>query len=113
MCEEFLNKINDEEKNINEQIFREYFNYQSLSFLVKYLYEDNQKINDIIVKYLNESLIHLRNSINSKEILENENPKKVVNIVEKIFDFSNQQKRKRCPSDLAIPVKILTPKQMI
>ena len=113
MCEEFLNKINDEEKNINEQIFREYFNYQSLSFLVKYLYEDNQKINDIIVKYLNESLIHLRNSINSKEILENENPKKVVNIVEKIFDFSNQQKHKRCPSDLAIPVKILTPKQMI
>ena len=30
--EEFLNKIKIEEKNINEQIFREYFNYQFPSF---------------------------------------------------------------------------------
>ena len=33
------------------------------SFLVKDLYEDDQNINDIIVKYLKESLIDLRNSI--------------------------------------------------
>ena len=64
------------------------------SFLVKDLYEDDQNINDIIVKYLKESLIDLRNSINSKEIPENENRKKVVNIVEKILDFNNQQKGK-------------------
>ena len=38
-------------------MFREYFNYQSPSLLVKDLYEDNQNKNDIIVKYLNESLI--------------------------------------------------------
>ena len=48
--EEFLNKIKNEEKNINEQIFREYFNYQSQSFLVKDLHEGNQNENDIIVK---------------------------------------------------------------
>ena len=64
------------------------------SFLVKDLYEDDQNKNDIIVKYLKESLIDLRNSINSKEIPENENRKKVVNIVEKILDFNNQQKGK-------------------
>ena len=64
------------------------------SFLVKDLYEDDQNINDIIVKYLKESLIDLRNSINSKEIPENENRKKVVNIVKKILDFNNQQKGK-------------------
>ena len=44
------------------------FNHQSPSFLVKYLYEDKQNKNDIIVEYLNESLTDLRNSINSKEI---------------------------------------------
>ena len=56
-------------------------------------------------------MIELRNSINSKEISGNENPKKVVNIVEKIFDFNKKQKGKglkifqqmlqRLPIDLA------------
>ena len=56
-------------------------------------------------------MIELRNSINSKEISGNENPKKVVNIVEKIFDFIKKQKGKglkifqqmlqRLPIDLA------------
>ena len=56
-------------------------------------------------------MIELRNSINSKEISGNENPKKVVNIVEKIFDFNKKQKEKglkifqqmlqRLPIDLA------------
>ena len=50
-------------------------------------------------------MITLRNSINSKEIPENENPKKIVNIVEKILDFNKQQKDKG--------IKILTPKKML
>ena len=89
--EEFLNEIKNGRKNINNEIFTEYFDYQSPSFLVKDLYEGNQNKNDIIVKYLNESLIDLRNSIKSKEVLVNENPKKVVNIVEKILDFNKRQ----------------------
>ena len=47
--EEFLIEIKNEEKNINEQTFREYFNYQCPSFLLTDLCEDIQK-NDIIVK---------------------------------------------------------------
>ena len=39
-------------------------------------------------------MIESRNSINSKEISGNENPKNVVNIVEKIFDFNKKQKGK-------------------
>ena len=56
-------------------------------------------------------MIELRNSINSKEISGNENTKKLVNIVEKIFDFNKKQKGKglkifqqmlqRLPIDLA------------
>ena len=103
--DEFLNKIITEEKNIYDQIFREYFDYQSASFFVKDLYVEKQNKNEIIVKYLAESLIDLRNSINSKEIPGNENPIKAVNIVEKIFDFNKQQKEEE--------IKILTPKQML
>ena len=78
---------------------------------MKDLFEDNQS--------KNESLINLRNSINSDEIPENENLKKVVNIVEKILDFNKQQKSKGLPGisascllDLAKHIKMLTPEQM-
>ena len=52
-----------------------------------------------MTKHINNGLIELRNSIKSKEIPENENPKKVVNIIEKILDFNKQEKGS--PSDLA------------
>ena len=57
------------------------------------------------LKKNNNGLIELRNSINSKEIPENENPKKIVNIVEKILNFNKQQKGKGRPSDLDIHIK--------
>ena len=71
MCEEFLNKIKNEETNTNEQIFREHVNYQSRLVLVKHLFEGNKNKIEVIAKYLNESLIDLRNSINKKKIHEN------------------------------------------
>ena len=62
-----LNEIKNEEKNINNQIFKEHFHYQTPSFLTKNLYEDNQIKSDRIVKHLNEPFIDLRKCINSKE----------------------------------------------
>ena len=88
LCEEFLNEIKNEEKNVNEQIFRDNSLFQSRSYLTKVLYDSDEIKNDKIIKNINNGLIELRNSINSKEIPENENPKKVVNIVEKINNFN-------------------------
>ena len=56
---EFLNEIHNKEKNIHEQLFREYFNYYSPSFSIIDLFEDNQNNSEMIVKYLNESFICL------------------------------------------------------
>ena len=75
MHENSSNEIKNEEKNINEQIFNDFFNYHYPSFLVKDLYEENKNKNDKTVKNINESFINLRNSIKSKEIPENENLK--------------------------------------
>ena len=61
---------------------------------MKDLYEDNQNKIDKIVEDINETLINLRNSFNSKEIPENENHKNIVNIVGTILDFNKQQKSK-------------------
>ena len=47
--------------------------------------------NDEIIKDNNKGLIELRDSINSKEIPENKNPKNVVNIVRKIIDFNKKK----------------------
>ena len=57
MRENLLNKNKNEVKNRNEQIFKEFLNYISPSFLVKHLYEGNKNKNDKIVKNINESLV--------------------------------------------------------
>ena len=51
--------------------------------------------------------------INIKEICENKYPIKITNIVEKMFNFSQQKKGKERPPDLATHLKILTTKQML
>ena len=61
--------------------------------------------NEKIVKYINDSLIDLRNPVNSNKIPDNENPNKTIDIVEKMLIFNKQQKSKG--------LKILTPKQML
>ena len=56
--------------------------------LIKDLYEKNQINSHRIVKDLNESLVDLRNSVNSKEIPKNENPNKLIDNAEKKFSTS-------------------------
>ena len=58
--------------------------------LIKDLISAKQNKNEQLVNNFNNELIDLRNDFNRKKIPEKENPKKVVNIVEKIFDFNKQ-----------------------
>ena len=78
----------------------------------------------MVPKVINNTLIELRNDINRKGISENKNSEKTADIVENILIFSNQQKDKGHPSDLAhiasvakicdrSRIKTLTPKQML
>ena len=99
-----MNEIIADEKDINNGIFSNYLKYQNPSILIKDLISAKQNKNEKIVNNINNGWIDSKNDINRKEITENENPKKVVDIVKKILDFNKQQKRKG--------IKILTPKQM-
>ena len=47
----------------------------------------NQVKDEQIVNQVNDALFNLRNNVIRKEIPENENPDKVIDIVEKIVDF--------------------------
>ena len=99
--EEFTNEIIDDKKNRSNQIFLGYFKYQNPSFLVKDVSSAKQNKNEKLLTNINNGLTDLRNDINRKEIPENENPKKLADIVEKIVDFNKQQRGKGLPSDLA------------
>ena len=97
-----MNKIIADEKDINDEIFWDYFKYKNPSFLAKDLIRATQAKHEQIVNNVNDGLIDLRNDINRKEISENEHPTKVVKIVEKIVDFNKRQNCKR--------IEIFTPK---
>ena len=62
-------------------------------FFIK-LYNSNQTINHEIAKHISDALTELKKYINRKGNPENDNSEKVVNIVEKILNFNNQQKDK-------------------
>ena len=79
--------------------------YQDLSFLEKDLLKVIQAKNEHMINPVNDSLIGLRNAVNKKEIPENEDLDKVINILEKILYFYKQQKCKR--------LKILNRKQLL
>ena len=54
-------------KNINEKIFKDFFFFnQTPSYSAKILYESDEIKNDEVIKHINNRLIELRNSINSK-----------------------------------------------
>ena len=82
-------------------MFKGYFFNHTPLFLAKELHNSNQKVNDEIVENINDSLIELMKGINTKKIPKNQNPNKIVDIVEKIVKFKKQQKGKGFSSVLA------------
>ena len=76
-----MNKIVNDEGSMNNERFKKYFGYHNLSFLV-YINPIQLK-SEQIVNQVNDALIDLRNDFNKKEVPENENPDKVIDIVEK------------------------------
>ena len=103
-----MNEIIAHKKDFNNEIFWDYFKYKNLSFLAKVLIRATQDKHEQLVNNVNVRLIELRNSIIRKEIPENENPNKIVDIIERALDFSKQQKGKKI-----LRLKILTSKQML
>ena len=82
-------------KNMNTEIFNEYFKYQNSLYLLRDLCYTYKTENEKIIHTVNDALIELRNTVITKKKPKNENPEEVTNIVEEILNFNKQQKRKR------------------
>ena len=88
-------------------MFQNYFKCKNPSFLVKDLIRVKQAKNQQLAKNINDGLIDLRNAIIKKEIPENKNPNKIVDIVKKIFDFHKQQKNEETKTPTLMSEKLL------
>ena len=104
----FNELIIKKEKDIDKEIFKKYFGFQTPSLLLKNIYNlnDEEKNNDL-VNVIKRGLKDLKKEIKemSKEEREIEKPDKIVEIVEEILKFNEQQEGKG--------LKILTPNQML
>ena len=85
-----------DEKDINLDLFREYFNYQSLSNMLKDVYDTNKKENKELRDTIKRGLSDLENEIKKiSEDEKNEKPDKIVDIVERILYFNSQNQEGR------------------
>ena len=101
--------INKKEAKINRELFKEHFNFQRPSNMLKFLYQTkDREENNKLVSVINSGLKDLEEEIKkmSEEERENEEPDKIVKIAEEILEFNKQNQEKQ-------GLKILTPNQML
>ena len=81
-------------KDINDEIFSNYFKYQNPSLLARDLIKATQAKNEQLVNNVNDGLIDLRKAINKIELSKNENPKKQPIFLKKFWTLINNKKVK-------------------
>ena len=91
-----IKQIADEEKDINDEIFRKYFKVQRPSDTLMFLNKKNDtgKKNQL-VNLINSGLKDLKEEIKkmSKAEIEIENPELIGEVVEKILKFNKQNQQ--------------------
>ena len=105
-----IKQITDEEKDINDEIFKKYFKVQRPSDMLVLLNRtDDTEKNNKLVNLINSGLKDLKEEIKkmSEVEIENEDPELIVKIVEKILKFNKQNQQK------GQGIKTLTPNQML
>ena len=104
--EKLYRLISLKRRDVNDDLFREYFKYQDPSNILKVWATQKTKRNEIQVNLLKNALTDFKNKIENMSENEFEQPNKIVNIVEKILESYEQ---KQGGSSL----KILTANQML
>ena len=101
--------VNKQETNINKELFKNHFSFQTPSALLKELYKTNNKEkNNKVVNVINNGLKDLKEKIKKMSVDEKkiEKPNKIVKIVKKILNLNKQNQKGK-------GLKILTQNQML
>ena len=105
----FNELVNKKETDINRELFQKHFKLQRPSDMLKFVYTTNdKKKNDDLGNLIKSGLSDLKNEIENmnEEEKEIEKPNEIVDIVEKILEFSKQ-------NQTGVGLKILIPDQML
>ena len=105
----FNKQIIDDEIGLNEELFKKYFNFQRRSDMLMYLNKTNDKEkNKELVNVINSRLKDLKAEIKkmSDAEIEVEDPELIVDIVEEVLKFNEQNQQGKS-------LKILTPNQIL
>ena len=92
-----INQIIDEETDINEELFNKYFKFQRPSDMLTYLNKTNDtEKNNKLVTLINSGLKDLKEEIKKmpEAEIENEDPKSIVEFLEKILKFNKQNQQR-------------------
>ena len=101
--------IAKKETDINKELFRDHFDFQTPILMLRNLFDFNDKEkNERLVHRVKDELSHLKEETENmnKEEKDIENIDGLINIVEEILEF-NQEKQQ------GLGLKILTPNQML
>ena len=105
-----LDEIKQKEQNINNDLFREYFKYQSPKDMYKKLIEtENTEINQIKLDFIKKTLNRLQKIVDyvpKDKTYKIEENKKIISIVEHIHEFNKLNQSGQ-------GLKILTPSEML
>ena len=104
-----IKQITDKEKNINDKVFKKYFKILRSSNLLMFLNKNNNtEMKNELVNLINSGLKDLKKEIKkmSKAEIDIGKPDNIVNIVEKILKFNEQNQQGQ-------GIKILTPNQTL
>ena len=105
-----LDKIKGKEPNINNELFKHYFNYQSPSMIYNALSDTkNTEKHNIQVNLIKNSLINLQKDIanaSKDDVNKIEDMNKIADINEITLEFNNDDQQGK-------GLKILTPNQML
>ena len=107
----FLEYIENESKDINYDLFKDYFDVLVPSALAKKLYETkNKNKNNELVELINFRWSNLKDEIEkmTENEIKTEKPHKILEIVKEILDFNKKIQKQQ---DLRL--KILTPNQIL
>ena len=108
---EFNDYIIYKEVGINRELFKEYFNFRSSSFMLRDLSHTNDtKKNDESISLIRSGLKDLKKEIEKMpdRQIEIEKPDKMVDAVEEILDFNKNYQNQEGKA-----LKILSPQQML
>ena len=96
-----VNELNEltvkKQTGINRELFKNYFGFQAPTAMLKNLYKLNDRNkNNLLVNTIKSGLSDLKNEIKkmSEDEIKIEKPYEIVDIVEKILEFNEQNQQK-------------------